>query len=120
MLKLLKVQAGRLSASGRIPKTIYLKPTIPPAPFGGALLRAAPFETSAPTTARFPGQVEFVEVLGRDSGWIVAATALARHDPDDAPHLVYFPDALDQLLEDVQTPCTSASGRCVVAVCEGQ
>ena len=52
-----------------------------------------------------PGQVEFVEVLGRDAGWIVAATALARHDPDDAPHLVYFPEVplpLDQLLEDVE------------------
>jgi ATP-dependent phosphofructokinase / diphosphate-dependent phosphofructokinase len=69
-----------------------------------------------------PGQVEFVEVLGRDAGWIVAATALARHDPEDAPHLIYYPEvplALDQLLEDVNSVYRRL-GRCVVAVCEGQ
>ncbi|MGO9256061.1 MAG: diphosphate--fructose-6-phosphate 1-phosphotransferase [Bryobacteraceae bacterium] len=69
-----------------------------------------------------PGQVEFVEVLGRDAGWIVAATALARHHPGDAPHLVYFPEVplpLDQLLEDVNS-VYQRLGRCVVAVCEGQ
>ena len=69
-----------------------------------------------------PGQVEFVEVLGRDAGWIVAATALARHDPDDPPHLVYFPELplpLGQLLEDVNS-VYQRLGCCVVAVCEGQ
>jgi 6-phosphofructokinase 1 len=69
-----------------------------------------------------PGQVEFVEVLGRNAGWIVAATMLARHSPGDPPHLVYFPEArlhLDQLLADIDQVYT-AYGRCVVAVCEGQ
>jgi 6-phosphofructokinase 1 len=69
-----------------------------------------------------PGQVEFVEVLGRNAGWLVAATALARHDPDDAPHLIYFPEArlpLDQLLDDVDR-VYGRLGRCVVSVCEGQ
>lgn len=69
-----------------------------------------------------PGQVEFVEVLGRNAGWLVAATALARHDPDDAPHLIYFPEArlpLEQLLDDVDR-VYGRLGRCVVAVCEGQ
>ena len=90
-----------------------------------------------PTTARFfacalrdigadnralPGQVEFVEVLGRNAAWLVAATALARHEPDDPPHLIYFPESrlpLDQLLGDIDRVYRRL-GRCVVAVCEGQ
>jgi 6-phosphofructokinase 1 len=69
-----------------------------------------------------PGQVEFLEVLGRNAGWLVAATALARHDPSDAPHLIYFPEMplpLDHLIEDVDRVYRRL-GRCVVAVCEGQ
>jgi 6-phosphofructokinase 1 len=69
-----------------------------------------------------PGQVEFVEVLGRNAGWLVAATSMARYHPDDAPHLIYFPEALlplGQLLEDVDTVYRRL-GRCVVAICEGQ
>ena len=69
-----------------------------------------------------PGQVEFVEVLGRNSGWLVAATCLARNHPDDAPHLIYFPERrlpLEQLLDDVDRVYRRL-GRCVVAVCEGQ
>jgi 6-phosphofructokinase len=90
-----------------------------------------------PTTARFfasalrdigadnralSGQVEFVEVLGRNAGWLVAATALARHYPDDAPHLIYFPEMrlpLDRLLGDIEDVYRRL-GRCVVAICEGQ
>ena len=69
-----------------------------------------------------PGQVEFIEVLGRNAGWLVAATALARHAPDDAPHLIYFPEArlpLERLLDDVDRVFRRL-GRCVVSVCEGQ
>jgi 6-phosphofructokinase 1 len=69
-----------------------------------------------------PGQVEFVEVLGRNAGWIVAATCLARHEPDDAPHLIYLPETrlpLEQLLDDIDRVYRRL-GRCVVAVCEGQ
>lgn len=69
-----------------------------------------------------PGQVEFIEILGRNTGWIVAATALARRNPDDAPHLIYFPEQrlpLEQLLDDVGSVFRRL-GRCVVAVCEGQ
>ena len=66
--------------------------------------------------------MQFVEVLGRNAGWIVAATALARRRPEDAPHLVYFPERplpLDRLLGDVER-VYGRLGRCVVAVCEGQ
>ena len=69
-----------------------------------------------------PGQVQFVEVLGRNAGWLVAATCLARHHEDDAPHLIYFPEErlpLDRLLGDIDR-VYSRLGRCVVALCEGQ
>jgi len=69
-----------------------------------------------------PGQVEIVEILGRNAGWIAAATSLARHHPDDAPHLIYLPELrlpLSKLLNDVEQ-CYRRLGRCVVAVCEGQ
>ncbi len=69
-----------------------------------------------------PGQVEFVEVLGRNAGWLVAATCLARHREDDPPHLIYLPEArlpLEQLLHDIDN-VYGRLGRCVVAICEGQ
>lgn len=32
------------------------------------------------------------QTIGRDAGWLGAATALARRKPDDAPHLIYCPE----------------------------
>src|SRR5512133_2835225 len=32
------------------------------------------------------------QTIGRDAGWLAAATALARKDEDDAPHLIYAPE----------------------------
>jgi ATP-dependent phosphofructokinase / diphosphate-dependent phosphofructokinase len=69
-----------------------------------------------------PGQVEFLEVLGRNAGWLVAATSLARRDPDDPPHLIYFPEVplpFEKLVGDIDRVYTRL-GRCMVAVCEGQ
>jgi 6-phosphofructokinase 1 len=63
-----------------------------------------------------------VEILGRNAGWLAAATAFARHEPDDAPHLIYLPERrlpVEQLLEDVDRVYRRL-GRVVVAVCEGQ
>jgi len=100
-------------------------------------LNATDHTPGYPTAARFfacaardigadnralPGQVEFIEVLGRNTGWLVAATALARREPDDAPHLIYLPESrlsLAQLLDDVDRVYRRL-GRCVVTVCEGQ
>jgi 6-phosphofructokinase len=39
-----------------------------------------------------PSPVCVLEVLGRNAGWIVAATSLARHRDGDTPHLIYFPE----------------------------
>jgi ATP-dependent phosphofructokinase / diphosphate-dependent phosphofructokinase len=69
-----------------------------------------------------PGQVEIVEALGRNAGWLAAATALARHREDDPPHLIYLPEnplPLPRLLDDVDRVFQRLN-RCVVTVCEGQ
>ena len=45
-----------------------------------------------------------LEVMGRNAGWIAAATGLAARTPEDAPHLVYMPEAafsLEKLVSDV-------------------
>ena len=65
--------------------------------------------------------VKVVETMGRDSGWVTAATALARENEDDAPHLVYLPErpfAEDRFLEDVDGVYRRL-GYCVIAACEG-
>ncbi len=37
--------------------------------------------------------VQFIEAMGRDTGWIAAASRAAREDPEqDAPHLIYVPE----------------------------
>jgi 6-phosphofructokinase len=69
-----------------------------------------------------PSPICVLETLGRNAGWIVAATSLARRDPDDAPHLIYLPErriSLDRIAADVERVYRRL-GRVVVAVCEGQ
>ena len=63
-----------------------------------------------------PG-VTFVEILGRNAGWLAAACALARAQEDDAPHLIYFPErriAFDRMLSDVEA-VYRRRGRAVIA-----
>jgi 6-phosphofructokinase len=46
-----------------------------------------------------------LEVMGRNAGWIAAATGLAHRSGEDAPHLVYMPEAAfssDKFVNDVQ------------------
>jgi 6-phosphofructokinase 1 len=38
-------------------------------------------------------QVAVLEVMGRHTGWLAAASALARTQPDDPPHLILLPEA---------------------------
>jgi ATP-dependent phosphofructokinase / diphosphate-dependent phosphofructokinase len=69
-----------------------------------------------------PPPISVLEVLGRNAGWVVAATALARRHEDDAPHLIYFPEtpvSLDQIASDAERVYRRL-GRVVIAVCEGQ
>lgn len=39
-----------------------------------------------------PIHVTVIEAMGRNAGWITAASALARKSKDDAPHLIYLPE----------------------------
>lgn len=46
------------------------------------------------------------QTIGRDAGWLSAATALARRNEDDAPHLIYCPErtfSKERFLKDAQT-----------------
>ncbi|MDX9729781.1 MAG: diphosphate--fructose-6-phosphate 1-phosphotransferase [Bacteroidales bacterium] len=37
-------------------------------------------------------QFVIYQTIGRDAGWLAAATAMAKRDEDDAPHLIYAPE----------------------------
>jgi 6-phosphofructokinase 1 len=69
-----------------------------------------------------PRRVTFVEAMGRNAGWLVAAAALARHRPDDPPQIIYCPErplTVDQLLADVEA-VYRRDGYAVIAVSEAQ
>ena len=62
-----------------------------------------------------------VETMGRNAGWIAAAAGCAARSPEDAPHLVYMPEAplsLRKFEADVRG-VLERLGRCVIAVSEG-
>ncbi|HET9820306.1 MAG TPA: 6-phosphofructokinase [Burkholderiaceae bacterium] len=70
--------------------------------------------------AALPG-VYVAVVMGRHAGFLTAASALARTQPDDGPHLVYLPERvfeIERFLADVKA-VHARLGRCVVAVSEG-
>ena len=67
------------------------------------------------------GGVKIDVIMGRNAGFLTAASALARVDPDDGPHLIYLPERAfeeERFVEDVKA-CMKKYGRCVVAVSEG-
>lgn len=67
------------------------------------------------------GGVKIDVVMGRDAGFLTAASALARERPDDGPHLVYLPErpfSIARFSSDVKA-VLKRYGRCVVAVSEG-
>ncbi len=69
-----------------------------------------------------PSPILICEVIGRNVGWIVAATAFARCFPDDAPHLIYCPERplpKAKLLSDIEAVYRRL-GRVFVCICEGQ
>jgi 6-phosphofructokinase 1 len=67
------------------------------------------------------GGVKIDIIMGRDAGFLTAASALARVAPDDGPHLIYLPEvpfSLDKFERDVEA-ALKKYGRCVCAVSEG-
>lgn len=68
-----------------------------------------------------PIHVCIIEAMGRNAGWITAASALARRKQGDAPHLIYLPERVfheEEFLEDVAA-LHKKQGGVVVVVSEG-
>lgn len=68
-----------------------------------------------------PIHVCVVEAMGRNAGWITAASALAKKNESDAPHLIYLPERAfdeEEFLEDVKKLYDKLGG-VVVVVSEG-
>ena len=65
--------------------------------------------------------VVLIEAMGRHSGWLAAATLLARTNPGDAPHVVFVPEqplasgAFLNAIREQHAP----TGLCVAVVSEG-
>lgn len=65
--------------------------------------------------------VTIVEVMGRDAGWLTAASALARNEFIQAPHLIYLPEvpfSKDKFIEDLSA-VMKEHRNVIVAVSEG-
>ena len=66
--------------------------------------------------------VTIVEIMGRDAGWLTAASALARNEYNTAPHLIYLPEVLfsaEAFLDDVRS-ALSEKNNIIIAVSEGR
>lgn len=71
--------------------------------------------------ARTSTKVFILEVMGRHAGWIAAAGGLAGDKPEDAPHIILFPEVpfnQDDFLKRVDQ-CVRRYDYCVVVVSEG-
>lgn len=65
-------------------------------------------------------RVTILEVMGRNAGWLAAASVLGRTAPDDAPHLVYVPEqavVANEVVGAVKRVLARA-GYCVIVVTE--
>ena len=65
--------------------------------------------------------VTIVEIMGRDAGWLTAASALARNEYSDAPHLIYLPECnfdKEEFLTDVRA-LLEEHNNIIIAVSEG-
>ena len=65
--------------------------------------------------------VTIVEIMGRDAGWLTAASALARNEYSSVPDLIYLPETdfdEDQFVEDVRKKLEEKDAM-VIAVSEG-
>lgn len=65
--------------------------------------------------------VTILEIMGRDAGWLTAASALARNEYNTAPHLIYLPETAfdkNQFVTDVKAQLTKRNN-VIIAVSEG-
>jgi 6-phosphofructokinase 1 len=124
-LALLASERRQELAAIAIPKTIDNDlPETDHSPGYGSIARYVAVATmdSAQDTESMPTMypVKFIEVMGRDAGWVAAAAGLARRRVEDAPHLIYTPErplSRERLLADVQRT-HAAYGRVVAVTAE--
>lgn len=108
-----------------IPKTIDNDlPGMDHAPGFGSVARflaIATQEASCDTRAiRFSDPIKIIETMGRNSGWMVAASSLGKQKPEDGPHLLYFPErpfSENQFVKDV-TKVYQKYGWAVIVISE--
>ena len=65
--------------------------------------------------------VTIVEIMGRDAGWLTAASALARNGYNTAPHFIYLPEVpfdKDKFIEDAKE-FLKTNNNLIVAISEG-
>lgn len=65
--------------------------------------------------------VTIVEIMGRDAGWLTAASALARNGYNTAPHFIYLPEVpfdRNQFIEDARE-FLKDNNNLIVAISEG-
>ena len=65
--------------------------------------------------------VTIVEIMGRDAGWLTAASALARNEYNPAPHFIYLPEVAfdkEKFLTDIKDALEKYNN-VIVAVSEG-
>lgn len=65
--------------------------------------------------------VTIVEIMGRDTGWLTASSAILRANGEKAPHLIYLPErpfSIKQFLTDVRK-AQEINHAIIVAVSEG-
>lgn len=68
-----------------------------------------------------PINVRIIEIMGRNAGWLTAASVLGKQSWEQGPHLVYLPEIIfneEKFLEDVKKLHKEVKG-VIVAVSEG-
>ncbi len=86
--------------------------------FVAAAVRNTGYDTRAMGDS---GPIKFVEIMGRNAGWLTGATILGKDTPDGGPHLIYLPErgiTEKQIVADVKR-CLDDYGFCVAAISEG-
>lgn len=67
------------------------------------------------------GLVCVIEIMGRNAGWLTAASALAKLS-NNGVDLIYLPEKpfdMDKFVRDVKAVCEKNENKCIVAVSEG-
>ena len=78
-------------------------------------------ELNLDATVYDKGQVTVVEIMGRNAGWLTAASALASYK-GLGPDLIYLPELpfdIEKFLVKVKEVMDKNKGKCIVAVSEG-